>query len=54
MAQASANIDEKYQAYFAGLTELVQFPEKGNMDAYFAQPTQWNAERPRRGARRVR
>ncbi len=39
MAQASANIDEKYQAYFAGLTELVQFPEKGNMDAYFAQPT---------------
>lgn len=40
MAQASANIDEKYQAYFAGLTELVQFTEKGNMDAYFAQPTQ--------------
>ncbi len=40
MAQASANIDEKYQAYFAGLTELVQFLEKGNMDAYFAQPTQ--------------
>ncbi len=36
MAQASANIDEKYQAYFAGLTELVQFLEKGNMDAYFA------------------
>ncbi|EPG7942757.1 MULTISPECIES: methyl-accepting chemotaxis protein II [Enterobacter] len=40
MAQASANIDEKYLAYFAGLTELVQFLEKGNMDAYFAQPTQ--------------
>lgn len=40
MAQASANIDEKYQAYFAGLTELVQFLEQGNMDAYFAQPTQ--------------
>ncbi len=54
MAQASANIDEKYQAYFAGLTELVQFLEKGNMDAYFAQPTQGMQNAPRRGARRVR
>ena len=28
------------RAYLAGLTELVQFLKKGNMDAYFAQPTQ--------------
>ncbi|MDI3424525.1 methyl-accepting chemotaxis protein II [Enterobacter sp. V87_3] len=40
MEQVSQNIDEKYAAYFAGLTELVQFLENGNMDAYFAQPTQ--------------
>lgn len=40
MAQASGNVDEKYQTYFAALTELVQFLENGNMDAYFAQPTQ--------------
>ncbi|WP_420256019.1 methyl-accepting chemotaxis protein II, partial [Enterobacter kobei] len=40
MAQVSQNIDEKYTAYFAGLTELIQFLESGNMDAYFAQPTQ--------------
>ena len=40
MEQVSSNIDEKYTAYFAGLTELIQFLESGNMDAYFAQPTQ--------------
>ncbi|WP_395300394.1 methyl-accepting chemotaxis protein II [Enterobacter sp. ECC-175] len=40
MAQVSASIDEKYNAYFAGLTELIQFLESGNMDGYFAQPTQ--------------
>jgi methyl-accepting chemotaxis protein-2 (aspartate sensor receptor) len=40
MEQVSQNIDEKYNAYFAGLTELIQFLEGGNMDAYFAQPTQ--------------
>ncbi|POT59373.1 methyl-accepting chemotaxis protein II [Citrobacter amalonaticus] len=40
MAQASATVDEKYQQYFAALTELIQFLENGNMDAYFAQPTQ--------------
>ncbi|ANG93280.1 methyl-accepting chemotaxis protein II [Enterobacteriaceae bacterium 155047] len=40
MAQATQDIDEKYQRYFAGLTELTQFLESGNMDAYFAQPTQ--------------
>ncbi|WP_336220883.1 methyl-accepting chemotaxis protein II [Citrobacter amalonaticus] len=40
MAEASGNIDEKYQTYFAALRELVQFLENGNMDAYFAQPTQ--------------
>ncbi|WP_320745709.1 methyl-accepting chemotaxis protein II [Enterobacter cloacae] len=40
MEQVSQNIDEKYNAYYAGLTELIQFLESGNMDAYFAQPTQ--------------
>ncbi|MCS3462540.1 methyl-accepting chemotaxis protein II [Citrobacter freundii] len=40
MAEASGNVDEKYQQYHAALTELVQFLETGNMDAYFAQPTQ--------------
>ncbi|EBI7950144.1 methyl-accepting chemotaxis protein II [Salmonella enterica] len=40
MAEASANVDEKYQRYQAALTELIQFLDNGNMDAYFAQPTQ--------------
>lgn len=40
MAEASGNIEEKYQQYHAALAELVQFLESGNMDAYFAQPTQ--------------
>lgn len=40
MEQVSQNIDEKYNAYHTGLTELIQFLESGNMDAYFAQPTQ--------------
>lgn len=40
MAEVSSDVDEKYQKYFAGLTELVQFLENGNMDAFFAQPTQ--------------
>ena len=40
MVEVSENIDEKYTAYAAGLTELIQFLESGNMDAYFAQPTQ--------------
>ncbi|SUG14666.1 methyl accepting chemotaxis protein II, aspartate sensor-receptor [Salmonella enterica subsp. arizonae] len=40
MAEASASVDEKYQRYQAALTELIQFLDNGNMDAYFAQPTQ--------------
>ncbi|WP_318357726.1 methyl-accepting chemotaxis protein II [Enterobacter sp.] len=40
MAQASQTLDEKYTAYSAALAELIQFLESGNMDAYFAQPTQ--------------
>ena len=40
MEQVSLNIDEKYNNYAAGLTELIQFLESGNTDAYFAQPTQ--------------
>lgn len=40
MAEASGNVEEKYQQYHAALAELVQFLESGNMDAYFAQPTQ--------------
>ena len=40
MVEASGNIDEKFQNYHNALAELVQFLENGNMDAYFAQPTQ--------------
>lgn len=40
MAEASANVDEKYQRYQAALAELIQFLDNGNMDAYLAQPTQ--------------
>jgi Methyl-accepting chemotaxis protein len=40
MAQASRNVAQQAQAYFAALQELVGFLEKGNMDAYFAQATQ--------------
>ncbi|ECG8259935.1 methyl-accepting chemotaxis protein II [Salmonella bongori] len=40
MVEASANVDEKYQRYHAALAELIQFLDNGNMDAYFAQPTQ--------------
>lgn len=40
MTQVSQQLDEKYRAYSAALTELIQFLESGNMDAFFAQPTQ--------------
>jgi len=40
MEQVSLNIDEKYKNYAAGLSELIQFLESGNTEAYFAQPTQ--------------
>ena len=40
MAQVSQQLDEKYRTYSAALTELIQFLESGNMDAFFAQPTQ--------------
>ncbi len=40
MAGVSQQLDEKYQTYSAALTELIQFLESGNMDAFFAQPTQ--------------
>ena len=40
MAQVSQQLDDKYRNYSAGLTELIQFLESGNMDAFFAQPTQ--------------
>ena len=40
MAQVSQQLDDKYRTYSAGLTELIQFLESGNMDAFFAQPTQ--------------
>ncbi|MEJ5071226.1 methyl-accepting chemotaxis protein II [Enterobacter ludwigii] len=40
LAEISATVDASYQKYFAGLTELVGFLQNGNMDAYFAQPTQ--------------
>lgn len=40
MVTASRNIDEKYKNYYAALTELIDFLDYGNTDAYFAQPTQ--------------
>ena len=40
MHDASAQVSAAYQRYFAALQELVDFLEAGNMDAYFAQPTQ--------------
>ena len=40
MEQARHTLDEKYNTYAAGLAELVQFLESGNMDGFFAQPTQ--------------
>ena len=40
MAQVSQRVAQQTQAYFAALQELIGFLEQGNMDAYFAQPTQ--------------
>lgn len=40
MEQVSQAINDKYQDYAAALTELIQFLDNGNMDAYFAQATQ--------------
>ncbi len=40
MTQVSQTINDKYQEYAAALTELIQFLESGNMDAFFAQATQ--------------
>lgn len=40
MVTASRNIDEKYKNYYAALTELIDFLDYGNTDAYFAQPIQ--------------
>src|SRR5690606_39013460 len=40
MVDVSNNIEEKYRNYAAALAELIQFLGSGNMDAYFAQPTQ--------------
>lgn len=40
LAEVSTTVDARYQTYFAGLNELIGFLQNGNMDAYFAQPTQ--------------
>ncbi|UGS40078.1 methyl-accepting chemotaxis protein II [Pseudocitrobacter corydidari] len=40
MAQVSQRVAQQTQDYFAALQELIGFLEQGNMDAYFAQPTQ--------------
>lgn len=40
MLAASQTLDACYQKYHAALTELIQFLENGQMEAYFAQPTQ--------------
>ncbi|UYU30580.1 methyl-accepting chemotaxis protein II [Siccibacter colletis] len=40
MEAVSAALDSDYQKYAGALGELVQYLETGNMDAFFAQPTQ--------------
>ncbi|WP_054180679.1 methyl-accepting chemotaxis protein II [Trabulsiella odontotermitis] len=40
MTDVTQRVDDSYQKYFAGLTELISFLDNGKMDAYFAQPTQ--------------
>lgn len=40
MYNLNQNVDDKYNAYFTGLTDLLQFLEVGNLDAYFEHPTQ--------------
>ncbi|MEX3022569.1 methyl-accepting chemotaxis protein II [Kluyvera sp. STS39-E] len=40
MTETSAQVTKSYKNYAAALGELVGFLESGNMDAYFAQPTQ--------------
>ncbi|KNC09693.1 chemotaxis protein [Klebsiella sp. RIT-PI-d] len=40
MLAASQTLDASYQKYRTALSELIQFLENGQMDAYFAQPTQ--------------
>ncbi|WP_436876658.1 methyl-accepting chemotaxis protein II [Siccibacter turicensis] len=40
MEAVSAAVDSDYQNYARALGELVQYLETGNMDAFFAQPTQ--------------
>ncbi|MDV7021388.1 methyl-accepting chemotaxis protein II [Atlantibacter subterranea] len=40
MTSAISDVEKAYNDYNAALTELVQFLETGNMDAYFAQATQ--------------
>ncbi|MFH7825616.1 methyl-accepting chemotaxis protein II [Kluyvera chengduensis] len=40
MSDTSQQVAKTYQNYYAALKELEGFLENGNMDAYFAQPTQ--------------
>ncbi|EMC4388783.1 methyl-accepting chemotaxis protein II [Cronobacter sakazakii] len=37
---AAGDVEQSYRDYFQALSELVQYLETGNMDAYFAQATQ--------------
>lgn len=50
MEQVSQNIDEKYNAYYAGLTELIQFPGERQHGRLFRPADTRNAKRARRGA----
>ena len=49
MAQVSQNIDEKYSAYYAGLTELIQFLERQH-GCLLRTADAGDAKRTRRGA----
>lgn len=37
---AAGDVEQSYRDYYQALSELVQYLETGNMDAYFAQATQ--------------
>lgn len=50
MEQVSQNIDEKYNAYHAGLAELIQFPGERQHGRLFRAADAGDAKRPRRGA----
>lgn len=54
MAEASANVDEKYQRYQAALAELIQFLDNGKYGCLLRPANPGNAKRVGRGAGQLR